>query len=113
MGACREESEVSQFGNRRQPEEISDVLGAVIERASVNIDVRQGDLIERWSEVAPGDWVQVAKPIGIADHTLLIEVADGTGGSLLKYQIQTLIDAISKEYGDDLVTSIRLKVART
>ena len=59
------------YGNRRQPEEISDVLGAVIERASVNIDVRQGDLIERWSEVAPGDWVQVAKPIGIAVVALI------------------------------------------
>jgi hypothetical protein len=101
------------YGNRRQPEEISEVLGAVIERVSVNIDVRQGDLIARWADVAPGDWVKVANPIGIRDHTLLVEVADGTGGSLLKYQIQALIDAISTEYGDDLVTSIRLKVART
>lgn len=101
------------YGNRRQPEEISEVLGAVIERVSVNIDVRQGDLIARWAEVAPGDWVRVATPIGIRDLTLLVEVADGTGGSLLKYQIQALIDAISTEYGDDLVTSIKLRVTRT
>jgi len=29
------------YGERREPKEISDVLGSVIESASVNIDVRQ------------------------------------------------------------------------
>jgi predicted nucleic acid-binding Zn ribbon protein len=101
------------YGNKRQPEEISEVLGSVIERASVNIDVRQGNLIERWSDVAPGDWAEVARPIGIRDHTLLVEVASGAGGSLLKYQIQQLLDAISLEFGTDLVTSVRFRVARS
>lgn len=100
-------------GNRREPKEISEVLGSVIERASVNIDVRQGALIERWKEVVPGDWIDVAKPIGIRDRVLLVEVDNGTGGSLLKYQMQPLIDAISLEFGEDLVTSVKLQISRS
>jgi len=89
------------------------VLGSVIESASVNIDVRQGELIGRWREVAPGDWVDVAIPVGIRDQTLLVEVGSGTAGSLLKYQTQQLIDAISEEFGEDLVTSVRLQIPRS
>jgi len=101
------------YGKRREPEEISDVLGAIIERASVNIDVRQGDLIGRWRGVVPGDWVDVATPIGIRDKILLVEVENGTAGSLLKYQTQQLIDVIVQEFGTDLVTSVRLQVQRS
>jgi predicted nucleic acid-binding Zn ribbon protein len=101
------------YGERREPKEISDVLGSVIESASVNIDVRQGELIGRWREVAPGDWVDVAIPVGIRDQTLLVEVGSGTAGSLLKYQTQQLIDAISEEFGEDLVTSVRLQIPRS
>jgi hypothetical protein len=101
-----------RYGNRREPKEISDVLGSVIERASVNIDVRQGALVERWKEVVPGDWIDVATPIGIRDQTLLVEVDNGTAGSLLKYQTQPLIDAISLEFGADLVTAVKLQIAR-
>ena len=101
------------YGNKREPKEISDVLGSVIERASVNIDVRQGELVRRWDEVAPGDWMDVARPVGIREQTLLVEVGSGTAGSLLKYQTQQLIDAISKEFGDDLVTSVRLQIPRS
>jgi len=100
------------YGNRREPTEISDVLGALIERASVQIDIRQGELIERWKAIAPGDWSDAARPIGIKDHTLLVEVANGTVGSLLKYQKSQLIDAISDVFGEDLVADVRLRVSR-
>ncbi len=100
-----------RYGRRSEPTEISEVLGRLIEQASVSIDVRQGTLIERWAEVVPGDWAEVATPIGIRDQTLLVEVENGTAASLLKYQIQRLIDAVSEVFGDDLVTAVKLKVA--
>jgi hypothetical protein len=101
------------YGEKREPKEISDVLGSVIERASVNIDVRQGELIGRWNEVAPDEWVDAAIPIGIREGTLLVEVGSGTAGSLLKYQTQQLIDAITDEFGADLVTSVRMQIPRS
>ena len=101
-----------RYGRRREPEEISNVLGSIIERASGSIDIRQGELIERWAEVAPGDWRSVATPIGIREQSLLVEVENGTAGSLLKYQTQQLVDAIADEFGSGLVTSVRLRISR-
>lgn len=100
------------YGKTNEPTEISEVLGRLIERASVRIDVRQGDLVERWSEIAPGDWAEVATPVGIRDHTLLVEVPSGVAGSLLKYQTQQLLSAIEHDFGTDLVIAIRLRVKR-
>lgn len=100
-----------KYGRRREPEEISDVLGSIIERASGSIDIRQGELIERWHEVVPGDWIDVATPIGIRDQVLLVEVENGTAGSLLKYQTSQLVEAIEDEFGSDLVTSVRLQIS--
>ncbi|MEN8041199.1 MAG: DUF721 domain-containing protein [Actinomycetota bacterium] len=98
-------------GNRREPQEISDVLGTVIEKAAGQIDVRQGDLIRRWTEIVPGDWAEVASPIGVKDQTLLVEVPNGTAASLLKYQVTNLVKSISDEFGDDLVTAVKLRVS--
>lgn len=101
-----------RYGWKREPEEISNVLGSIIERASGSIDIRQGELIERWTSVVPGDWADVAIPIGVREQTLLVEVQNGTAGSLLKYQTHQLIDAISDEFGSDLVTAVRLQISR-
>jgi hypothetical protein len=100
------------YGRRRDPEEISNVLGSIIERASGSIDIRQGELIKRWVDVVPGDWKTVATPIGIREESLLVEVENGTAGSLLKYQTRQLVDAITEEFGTGLVTSVRLRISR-
>lgn len=100
-------------GRRREPTEISEVIGSLIERAAGQIDVRQGELVERWKDIAPGDWCEVATPIGIRDRTLLVEVASGTAASLLKYQEHELIEVISEAFGEELVTSVRLRVSRS
>ena len=88
------------------------MLGSIIERASGSIDIRQGELIERWEDVVPGDWRSIATPIGIREQSLLVEVENGTAGSLLKYQTQQLVDAIADEFGSGLVTSVRLQISR-
>ncbi len=99
------------YGKRREPTEISDVLGVLVERASGQIDVRQGELIERWKIIAPGDWPEVSTPIGIRGQTLLVEVASGTAASLLKYQTHQLVGAIRDAFGEGLVTSVKLRVS--
>jgi uncharacterized protein CbrC (UPF0167 family) len=48
----------------------------------------------------------------VRDSTLLVEVADGSAASLLKYQISDLRSAIDDRFGEDLVTAVRVKVAR-
>jgi len=96
-------------GPQKQLTEISQVLGSVIEGAAAGVDVRQAEMINTWSSFAPGDW-KAGEPIGVRDGVLLVAVPDGTIGSLLRYQTEALLAVISREYGDDLVQSIRLQI---
>ena len=77
-------------GERRQPEEISRVIGSIIEHSQVDVDIRQGDLVAEWGDIAPGDWAR-GTPIGVRDGTLLVTVRDGATASLLRYQHQALL----------------------
>lgn len=99
-------------GDGKQPEEISDVIAKVIEGATVPVDLRHGEIVESWAEIAPGDWLH-GTPVGVRDKTLLVAVPDGATGSLLTYQAKALIDAIEARFGGGLVTSVRLKVDRS
>lgn len=96
----------------KQPKEISELLGSIIEKAAVGIDVRQSDLIGDWEAFAPQDWVTFGRPVGVRDLSLLVEVADGSAATLLKYQIPDLLSAIEERFGSGLVTGVRVKVSR-
>jgi len=95
--------------NTNEPLEISEVLGKVIENAAVGVDIRHADMIGRWESFVPPDWCS-GTPVGIRNRILLVEVSDGTTASLLRYQMVSLIGAITKEYGEDLVRSVRIKI---
>lgn len=97
-------------GEGRQPKEISQLLGSIIERAAVGIDVRHGQLVNDWQVFAPQDWVTFGTPIGVRDGTLLVEVPDGSAASLLKYQMGELKGAIDDRFGGDLVHSVKVRV---
>jgi len=98
-------------GNRSQPKDISEILGKVIESAAVGVDVRQAEMIDRWAHFVPGDWV-LGAPVGVRDKVLLVEVLDGATASVLRYQVDPLMRAISDEFGSDLVRSVRVTISR-
>jgi predicted nucleic acid-binding Zn ribbon protein len=98
-------------GDRSDPQEISDLLGRLMEQATVPVDIRQGELVDAWGDVAPGEWA-LATPIGVRDGTLLVTVPDGATASLLRYQIESLLGAIEERYGPGLVAAVRLRVSR-
>ncbi len=100
-----------QTGKKSQPEEISEILGQVIESVAVGVDVRQAELIARWSDIVSADWA-LGTPVGVRDEVLLVEVKDGTIASVLRYQLDPLIRAISDEFGSGLVRSVRVTIAR-
>jgi predicted nucleic acid-binding Zn ribbon protein len=100
------------YDKRKQPEEISKVIGSVIENATVNVDVRQGELVAEWNTFVPQDWTR-GTPIGVRDGILLVTVSDGASASLLRYQERALLTAIQGRFGNDVCTRIRLKVVPT
>jgi predicted nucleic acid-binding Zn ribbon protein len=95
----------------KEPTEISELLGSIIEKAAVGIDVRHGQLVTDWDAFAPKDWVTFGRPVGVRDLTLLVEVEDGSAATLLKYQMGDLLGVIRERFGHDLVTAVRVKVS--
>ena len=100
-----------QTGKKNQPKEISEILGQVIESAAVGVDVRQAEMIDRWGDFVPPDWTH-GTPVGVRDGVLLVEVGDGATASVLRYQMDVLMRAISDEFGPDLVRSVRVTIQR-
>jgi hypothetical protein len=96
---------------KSQPKEISEILGQVIESAAVSIDVRQSELIQNWADIVPPDWA-LGTPVGVREQVLLVEVHDGATASVLRYQIDPLMRAITDEFGTGLVGSVRVTVQR-
>ena len=95
---------------KKQPTEISEVLGSIIEKASVGIDVRHGQLVTEWKSFAPDDWVTFGTPVGVRYKTLLIEVSDGSAATLLRYQMRDLLDAIEERFGTGIVSSVKVRI---
>ena len=102
---------LSNDDSRREPEEISDLIGSIIESASLDVDIRHGDLVGEWLEFAPPDW-RLGTPVGVRDGVLLVVVPDGTTASLLRYQTGPLLEAIEARFGADLVAAVRVRVER-
>jgi Dna[CI] antecedent, DciA len=100
------------YDDRREPEEISAVLGAVVENVTVAADVRQGEIVSDWASFAPGDWM-LGTPVGIKDGSLLVTVPDGSTGSLLRYQTNTLLGAIVDRFGAGVVVGVRVRIERS
>lgn len=94
----------------KEPAEISEVLGSIIEKAAVGIDVRHGQLVSEWETFAPEDWVAFGTPIGVREQTLLVEVSDGSAATLLRYQIEDLKRAIDEHVGTGMVTAVKVRI---
>ena len=100
---------LSYDDGRREPSEISEVIGSIIENATVSVDLRHGELIDHWADVAPGDWA-LGTPIGVREGTLLVAVQDGATATLLRYQTTALLQALEARFGADLVAAVRVTV---
>lgn len=94
----------------KQPTEISEVLGSIIEKAAVGIDVRHGQLVADWESFAPPDWVTFGTPVGVRDRTLLVEVSDGSAATLLRYQTADLLGAIEDHLGAGIVEAVKVRI---
>lgn len=98
---------------RRQPEEITDILGAIIERVGTGADRRAGDLVEEWDHIVPERWRELSQPVGIRGQVLLVEVPTGAEASVLRHDTAVLLDAIAERFGTTLVTAVKVRVSRS
>lgn len=97
----------------RNPEEINDILGAIIERVGTGADRDAGALIEGWNDIVPERWREGCEPVGIRDGVLLVEVETGAAASLLRHDTAALLARISERLGPGVVEAVKLRVSRT
>lgn len=67
-------------------------------------------LADEWDEAAGEPFASLARPAGYRDGELLIQVADGSAASLLKFHIGDLVTRLAERYGPGTVTSVRIRV---
>ena len=67
-------------------------------------------LLHDWARVAGEPWAERAVPVGLNRGELVVEVADGTTASLLKYQVNGLLERLEESLGARLVETVRLRV---
>lgn len=97
---------------RDDPEEITDVIGAIIERVGTGADRSAAALIETWDDIVPDRWRGASKPVGIRDGVLLVEVRNGAAASVLRHDTADLLRRISERFGPGLVNAVKLRVSR-
>ena len=96
--------------SRPDPSPIDDLLGTIVERAGASPDLGVAKLVSSWDDVVSERWRERARPIGVKDQTLLVEVPEGADASLLRYDSADLIRRISGRFGPDLVRAVRFRV---
>ena len=96
---------------RREPEEITDVLGAIIERVGAGADLPAATLVEDWNGIVPERWKRDARPVGIRGGVLLVEVSSGASATLLRHDTAALLASISARFGSGVVDGVRVRVA--
>ncbi len=94
------------------PTPIRDLLQGVLARLGVARPLEVAELLARWEEVAGEPWAARAAPVSLSGGELVVEAADGSTASLLRYQTAQLIARLDEEVGRGLVTSVRVRVRR-
>jgi len=95
---------------RPDPTPIDDLLGTIVERAGASPDLGVARLVSSWDSIVSERWRERARPIGVRDQTLLVEVPEGADASLLRYDSADLMRRISQRFGPDLVRSVKFRV---
>ena len=89
---------------------IGDDLEAMLRRLGLPAPGVLERLVGDWAQVAGEPWAGQAAPVNLHRGELVVEVADGTTASLLKYQVNGLLERLEQGLGARLVETVRLRV---
>ncbi len=90
---------------------VGEGLEKLLRRLGMVAPVDLGRLVDEWAQLAGDPWATRAVPVGLQRGELVLEVADGTDASLLKYQVGTLVERLERELGGRMVEAVRIRVA--
>lgn len=96
----------------RDLEPIGGDLEALLTRLGMPPTLDVSRLVDEWDELAGEPFSTMAIPAGFDDGELLLEVADGSAASLMKYRAGALLDRLRESLGDGIVDRIRIRVGK-
>jgi len=89
---------------------IGEDLDAVLRRLGLPAADAVQRLMGDWATLAGEPWASRARPVGLHRGELVLEVADGTTASLLKYQCEALLKRLEQGLGARLVDAVRIRL---
>jgi predicted nucleic acid-binding Zn ribbon protein len=95
----------------RDLERIGDGLEAVLRRLGMPAPFDLGRLVDEWAALAGEPWASRSIPVGLREGELVVEVLHGTDATLLKYQVDALLERLERGLGAPLVEAVRIRVA--
>jgi predicted nucleic acid-binding Zn ribbon protein len=96
----------------REPARVGEGLEELLRRLGMPEEIDVTALVDEWSEVAGEPFGSMSRPASFGGGVLTIEVDDGAIASLLKYRLGDLVESLGRRFGEDRVTSVRIRVSR-
>jgi predicted nucleic acid-binding Zn ribbon protein len=95
------------------PQPIDELLDELLQALGVARPVDVAQLVENWAELAGEPWGERSRPVLLRNGELVVEVADGTAATLLKYRQSDLVERLGAKLGRGLVNTVRVRITRT
>jgi len=91
---------------------IGDMLTPFLERLGLSRPDTAARLSGDWQQLAGEPWATRARPAGLRNGQLLVEVADAATVSVLRYRTGELLKRLDDALGEGTVEVVRLRVAK-
>jgi predicted nucleic acid-binding Zn ribbon protein len=91
---------------------IADMLAPFLERIGLAKPDTAARISSEWSDLAGEPWASQARPAGLREGQLVVDVVDAATVSLLRYRTGELLKRMDEELGEGTVEVVRLRVAK-
>lgn len=91
---------------------IGDMLTPFLEKLGLARPDTAARLTTEWDTLSGEPWATQARPAGLRDGQLVVEVVDAATVSLLRYRTGELLERLDEHLGEGTVEVVRLRVAR-
>lgn len=96
----------------REPRPIGELLEALIARYRLADPDTWTRLQREWDTVAGHPWSGRSTPRSLQAGELVVEAVSPPAVSMLRYGVGALVERLTEEYGDGVVTSVRVVAPR-
>lgn len=92
----------------KEPKPIGELLRTLMERYRLVDPDTWTRLRNEWDTVAGQPWSGRTTPLSLKNGELVVEAVTPAAVSMLRYGVVSLMEKLGAEYGDGVVTSVRV-----